>query len=108
MPNSMNNLNASRDAMFEPRAPPRKRKEDPSEAPIFLKKAYAMFESISDEIGGWSAQGDSFVIKDVNAFAEQMIPVYYKHKNFTSFVRQLNFYGFRKVKASSIRGNPNW
>ncbi|RYG65417.1 hypothetical protein EON64_11950 [archaeon] len=41
--------------------------------------------------GGWSDSGDTVVIKDAKAFAERIIPTAYKHSNFSSFVRQLNF-----------------
>jgi hypothetical protein len=43
------------------------------------------------------------VVKDPERFAAEVIPEYFKHNNFASFVRQLNFYGFRKIKSDPIR-----
>jgi len=68
------------------------------EQPLFLRKTYQMLESCPTAIAAWSAKGDSFLIKDPDRFAQTVIPQYFSHNNFSSFVRQLNFYGFRKVK----------
>jgi len=43
-----------------------------------------------------------FVIKDPNSFAKTVIPQYFDHNKFSSFNRQLNFYGFRKLQTEPI------
>lgn len=72
--------------------------------PTFLSKTYEMINQADPEIGGWNQDGATFVVKDPKRFATEIIPKYFKHSNFSSFVRQLNFYGFHKLKNdSSVR-----
>ena len=47
--------------------------------------------------------GEMFVVKDPDLFAATIIPQYFDHNKFSSFARQLNFYGFRKMQAKPIR-----
>jgi hypothetical protein len=46
-----------------------------------------------------------FVVKDPDLFAATIIPQYFDHNKFSSFARQLNFYGFRKMQAKPIRNS---
>ncbi len=50
-----------------------------------------------------SEDGETFVVKDPDAFAAEVIPHYFDHSKFSSFSRQLNFYGFKKVPMKAVR-----
>ncbi|XP_062113328.1 heat stress transcription factor A-8 [Humulus lupulus] len=64
----------------------------------FLKKCYEMVNDEStDSIISWNDTNDSFVIWDMIQFSVGLLPKYFKHSNFSSFMRQLNIYGFRKI-----------
>ncbi|XP_010525224.1 PREDICTED: heat stress transcription factor A-6b [Tarenaya hassleriana] len=66
--------------------------------PPFLTKTYDIVEdSRTNHIVSWSKHSNSFVVWDPQAFAMSLLPRHFKHSNFSSFVRQLNTYGFRKV-----------
>lgn len=51
-----------------------------------------------------SDDGETFIVKNTDVFEKKIIPQFFKHSKFSSFVRQLNFYGFRKIKyADTIK-----
>lgn len=76
--------------------------------PIFIRKTYQMIDTCNQNIACWGDDEEtSFLVKDPDGFASLVIPQFFKHSNFASFVRQLNFYGFRKIKFDPIRINKN-
>ncbi|KAJ7512658.1 HSF-type DNA-binding-domain-containing protein [Mycena galericulata] len=76
-------------------------------ATAFIKKLYKLLsdESVQNVIA-WAPQRDRFVVKDIDEFRTSILPRLFKHSNFASFIRQLNKYGFRKVK--NIEDEDSW
>ncbi|XP_023885639.1 heat stress transcription factor B-2a [Quercus suber] len=64
----------------------------------FLTKTFQLVEdrTINDVIS-WNDDGSTFIVWNPTVFAKDLLPKFFKHNNFSSFVRQLNTYGFRKV-----------
>ena len=79
----------------------------------FVPSIYKMIETEAKSDSPcvvWSVTKDSFIVRNCEHFA-QLLPRYYKTTNYTSFVRQLNMYGFKKLKLGRGVGefiHPNF
>jgi len=59
----------------------------------FLTKTYQIVDDHTiDDVVSWNEDGSSFIVWDPTVFARDLLPKYFKHNNFSSFVRQLNTY----------------
>ena len=68
----------------------------------FLLQLYQILEDDKNkDIIHWGDNGKYFVIENVHDFTEKILPKYYNHNNYSSFVRQLNMYDFHKKKTNS-------
>ncbi|CAI0430039.1 unnamed protein product [Linum tenue] len=79
-------------------------------APFLTKTFQLVDDPATDDVVSWSETGATFVVWKTADFAKDLLPNYFKHNNFSSFVRQLNTYpppptdltsllaqGFRKI-----------
>lgn len=68
----------------------------------FLSKLYDILSiQAYSKIIRWNNEGDGIIISDLIKLSKIILPKYYKHQNYASFVRQLNMYGFHKAKEET-------
>ncbi|CAD8189692.1 unnamed protein product [Paramecium octaurelia] len=64
----------------------------------FLKLLYQILENQEYENTiRWNDFGDKFMILDKPTFIQKILPKYFRHQKFSSFLRQLNLYGFQRI-----------
>ncbi|GAA6060233.1 hypothetical protein JCM10212_003473 [Sporobolomyces blumeae] len=64
----------------------------------FVHKLWSMLYTPSlSRLISWSEDGKAFTVYHPTEFARTVLPQFFKHSNFASFIRQLNMYSFAKV-----------
>ncbi|KAG6385332.1 hypothetical protein SASPL_154165 [Salvia splendens] len=72
----------------------------------FISKTFDLLDAA--EAGGatgvvlWNSGGNGFVVWSPAEFSKLMLPKYFKHNNFSSFVRHLNTYSSQNSYATML------
>ncbi|GLD98338.1 hypothetical protein PINS_up007035 [Pythium insidiosum] len=72
----------------------------PRDVAPFLKQLRRMLDNESAVILRWTRDGRAFEIHDMAQMTDYVLPKYFKHRKYTSFQRQLNYFNFRKWTKS--------
>ncbi|KAM3140934.1 hypothetical protein pb186bvf_006945 [Paramecium bursaria] len=65
----------------------------------FIQKTHEMLKNCSNRRTiQWIEQGDKFCIMNIKLFIRDILPKFFAHSNYASFLRSLNMYGFSSYK----------
>ena len=71
-----------------------------SKSDKFLLKLYEILgKEEYSKIIHWSQNGSYIVITNIHELSKKILPIYFNHQNYSSFVRQLNMYNFHKIRT---------
>lgn len=74
----------------------------------FPERLYAMLNQAEqdgfEDVVSWSIHGRCFTVHQPKRFVDEVMPTFFKQSKLTSFQRQVNLYGFRRLTAGKDRG----
>ncbi|CAB9526849.1 stress transcription factor B-2b [Seminavis robusta] len=74
----------------------------------FPERLYNMLCQVEEDgfedVISWQPHGRCFIVHDPKRFVDEVMPKYFRQSKLTSFQRQVNLYGFRRLTAGKDRG----
>ena len=72
----------------------------------FPRKLHLILSNLKfQDIVTWLPNGCSWRVLDQKKFVEEVIPCYFRHRNFASFMRQVNGWGFCRINKGTDRSS---
>jgi hypothetical protein len=79
---------------------------------LFPEKLYQLLslpqEVVDPAIISWAPHGRCFSVHQPREFTRSLLPNYFNHNAITSFQRQLNLYGFKRITKSGSKDQGHY